>query len=118
MKVKALTDFGGQYAMFKGSEAELPDNPVTKGLVKGGFIKVVGDEPEKPEKGEKGKKDTDGHEEDSEDSEEKSDASEEQEIDLHKLTNPELYDLRKEKGISVKAKAKKKDLIAALEAQE
>ena len=46
MKVKALVDFGGQYAMFKGTEAELPDNPVTEGLIRGGFIEKV--ETEKP----------------------------------------------------------------------
>lgn len=46
MKVKALTDFGGQYAMYKGNEADLPDNPVTRGLIAGGFIAEV-TEPEK-----------------------------------------------------------------------
>lgn len=44
MKVKALVDFGGQYAMLKGTEAELPDNPVTQGLIKGGFIEEVTEE--------------------------------------------------------------------------
>ena len=46
MKVRALTDFGGQYAMYKGNEADLPDNPVTKGLIAGGFIAEM-TEPEK-----------------------------------------------------------------------
>lgn len=46
MKVRALTDFGGQYAMYKGNEADLPDNPVVKGLIAGGFIAEV-TEPEK-----------------------------------------------------------------------
>lgn len=52
MKVNALVDFGGQYAMLKGAEAELPENPVTRGLIAGGFIKEVKEE-SKPKKGKK-----------------------------------------------------------------
>lgn len=50
MKVKALVDFGGQYAMLKGTEAELPDNPVTQGLIKGGFIEDVTEKPKAKDK--------------------------------------------------------------------
>lgn len=47
MKVKALVDFGGQYAMIKGSEADIPDNAVTRGLIDGGFIREIVEEPAK-----------------------------------------------------------------------
>ena len=41
MLVKALIDFGGQYAMHKGDVGELPDNAVTNNLVEEGYIVVV-----------------------------------------------------------------------------
>ena len=50
MKVKALVDFGGQYAMLKGSEADIPDNVVTRGLIDGGFIREIVEDPAKEPK--------------------------------------------------------------------
>lgn len=85
MKVKARVDFGGQYAMLKGTEADIPDNPVTRGLITGGFIEEVA-ESETPK--------------------------------LDKLKKDELLKLCEERGLKVDEKAKKEDLIKALEDAE
>ena len=97
MKVKALVDFGGQYAMQKGTETDLPDNPVTRSLILGGFIMEV----EAP---------APAVEEPVKDEEESS------EVLLSGLSKSELMKMCKEKGVKVDKKAKKEDLIAALEA--
>ncbi len=96
MRVVAVVDFGGQYAMRKGTEADLPDDPVTRCLIADGFIREAGKEAPKPKK--------------------EKPAKEEPKQDLHQLKVAELIEMCKEKGVAVKGKAKKEDLIKALEA--
>lgn len=98
MRVKAVVDFGGQYAMSKGKEADLPKNPVTKALIEGGFIQRV-QEVEKP-------------------AEPEVPAEKPAKPDLQKLRKEDLLKICEEKGIEADKKAKKEDLIAAIEAQE
>lgn len=102
MRVVAVVDFGGQYAMRKGAEADLPDDPVTRCLVADGFLREVKEKAPKP-KNEKPA----GIE---------NPAEEEPGQDLHQLKVAELIEMCKEKGVAVKGKAKKEDLIKALEA--
>lgn len=92
MKVKAVVDFGGQYAMLKGETAELPDNPVTEGLINGGFIKKIEAPATAP-----------------------AEKPTEDKIELDELTKADLLKLCEEKGIEADKKAKKEDLIKALE---
>lgn len=97
MKVKANVSFGGQYAMYKNDEADLPDNPVTRALIDNGFISAVA-EPEEAEAPAKAEE-----------------PAEEPEVTLSSLTKAELQKMCEEKGIEVDKKAKKEDLIEALE---
>ena len=97
MKVRANMDFGGQYAMIKGTVADLPDDQVIRCLIAEGYIAEV--EEEKP----KAKAPEQVEEEPAKQ-------------DLHDLKVADLVEMCKEKGVVVKGKAKKEDLIKALEA--
>lgn len=44
MLIKALIDFGGQYAMREGDVAELPENAVTSQLIDDGYIVATAEE--------------------------------------------------------------------------
>ena len=108
MRVKAKLNFGGQYAMRKGEVCELEDNPVTRALIEQGFL-AVDAEPE-PAPAEKPKEKDDQPLQEAE--------PETPEINLHGLRKEDLLKICEDKGIKVGKKAKKEDLIAALEAQE
>ena len=41
MKVEAVVTYGGQYAMAKGQQDDLPDNAVTRQLIKEGYLAVL-----------------------------------------------------------------------------
>ena len=99
MRVKALVDFGGQYAMLKGSECDLPEDPVTRVLIEEGYLVKI-EEPQETAP------------------EEEAEKTESPKPDLSELTKNELLKMCAEKGITPDKKAKKEDLIAALEAQE
>lgn len=102
MRVKAKVSFGGQYAMYKGTEADLPDNPVSRALISGGFIEEVAElEPAAPAEPEKGTQEPEAVQ-----------------PDLHRLRKDGLLKICEEKGIETDKKATKEDLIKAIEAQE
>ena len=110
MKVKALTSFGGQYAMYKGAVAELPDNDVTDILLSEGYIEATGEE-EPADVSEEVAEDEiaesdDAEEVESEDSEEKG---------LADMTRPELLEYAETSGIEVDKKARKDDLVKMIE---
>lgn len=96
MIVKAKTDFGGQYAMYKDDVAELPENAVTRGLILNGFIEEVEDKEIIAIENNEAIED-DGT------------------LDLHKLSKDELLEMCEEMNIDVDKKAKKVDLVAAIE---
>ena len=104
MRVKAKVSFGGQYAMYKDAEADLPDNPVTRALIDNGFIEEIA-EPEKAEAPAEAEKPA-----------EVEAPAEKPEVTLSGLTKAELLKMCEEKGIEVDKKARKEDLIKALEA--
>ena len=106
MRVKAKVSFGGQYAMYKGTEADLPDNPVSRALVKGGFIEEVTEPAAEPEPAVPAEPEKDAEE------------PEATEPDLHRLRKDDLLKICEERGIEVDKKATKEDLIKAIEAQE
>ena len=86
--------------MSKGSECDLPEDPVTKVLLEEGFIAKV----EEVKKAAPAK--------------EVVEETEDVKPDLSELTKNELRKMCAEKGITPEKKAKKEDLITALEAQE
>ena len=106
MRVKAKVSFGGQYAMRKDEVCDLPDNPVTRALIEGGFI-AEAPEPKKQKK---------PAEPEAEPEEAKAEP-EKQEVNLYRLRKEDLLKLCKEKGIKVGKKATNEELIKALEAQ-
>lgn len=105
MKVKALTSFGGQYAMYKGAIAELPDNDVTSILIAEGYIEAT-DEEVTAEVVEEVAESNDAKETESEDSKEKG---------LAEMTRPELLEYAETSGIEVDKKARKDDLVKMIE---
>lgn len=96
MIVKARTDFGGQYAMYKNDVAELPENAVTRGLILNGFIEEVEDKEIITIENNETIED-DGT------------------LDLHKLSKEELLEMCEKMELDVDKKAKKADLITAIE---
>lgn len=98
MRVKAKVSFGGQYAMYKDAEADLPDNPVTRALIDNGLIAEIA-EPEQAAEPVKAEE-----------------PAEEPEVVLSDLTKAELMKMCEEKGVEVDKKARKEELIKALEA--
>lgn len=105
MKVKALTSFGGQYAMYKGAIAELPDNDVTSILIAEGYIEAT-DEEATAEVVEEVAESNDAKETENEDSKEKGPAE---------MTRPELLEYAETSGIEVDKKARKDDLVKMIE---
>lgn len=105
MKVKALTSFGGQYAMYKGAIAELPDNDITSILIAEGYIEAT-DEEATAEVVEEVAESNDAKETESEDSKEKG---------LAEMTRPELLEYAETSGIEVDKKARKDDLVKMIE---
>ncbi len=111
MKVKALTSFGGQYAMYKGAIAELPDNDVTDILLAEGYIEATDEEATAEVATEDFVEDESAESEDvkeaeSEDSKEKG---------LAEMTRPELLEYAEMSGIEIDKKARKDDLIKMIE---
>ena len=105
--------------MYKGTEADLPDNPVSRALIEGGFIEEVTEavkepEPEAPAEPEKDAEEPEAPAEPEKDAEE----PEATQPDLHRLRKDDLLKMCEEKGIEVDKKATKEDLIKAIEAQE
>lgn len=96
MIVKARTDFGGQYAMYKDDVAELPENAVTRGLIHNGFIEEVEDKEIIAIENNEAIKD-DGT------------------LDLDKLNKEELLEMCEKMNLDVDKKMKKADLVAAIE---
>ena len=106
MKVKALTDFGGQYAMFKGDVADLPESPVTDILIEKGYVKPVASDGQK-------QAETNVPEESAELTGTEHNPEEPEAVitDLEKLTKEELISFAEERKIEIDRKAKKADMI-------
>lgn len=106
MLVKALIDFGGQYAMFKGDVADLPESPVTDTLVESGYVEPVASDEPRPEE-------TDVTEEPAELTGAEHNPEEPEAVitDLEKLTKEELISFAEERKIEIDRKAKKADMI-------
>lgn len=114
MKVKALRSFGGQYAMFKGEVAELPENDVTAILVDEGCIVETEEEPAGPEAVEEVEE-----QEESEAVEEVEgqEAEEAAAVDLATLSKDELLEYAEQQGIEVNKKLRKEDLLKAIKGE-
>ena len=105
MKVKAKTDFGGQYAMFKGDVAEIPEGPVADILIAQGYVETIAD----------GKVDKAETTDETEDIEADTTEPEEAEISFKSMTVAQLLEFAEENEIEVDPKAKKAEIIAELE---
>ena len=106
MKVKAKTDFGGQYAMFKGDVAEIPEGPVADILIAQGYVETIADG--KVDKAETTPDDTEVIEADTTE-------PEEAEVSFKSMTVAQLLEFAEENEIEVDPKAKKAEIIAELE---
>lgn len=96
MRVKALRSFGGQYALYKGDIAELPDNGVTKSLLSQGYVEKTkeGAEPkEAPVK------------------------DETPAADFENMSRAQMIDYAEALGIEVNHKARKDDLIKVIKGE-
>lgn len=105
MRVKALTTFGGQYAMFKGDTAEIPDGPVADILISGRYIvPVAEDKSEEPP------------------AEEAPVEAEETEavfklINLDKMTKDQLIEFANTNNIEIDTKGKKADILTTIKTE-
>lgn len=117
MKVKAKVTFGGQYAMYKGDVAEIPEGPVADILISGGYIEAVSSDAAAVDH------DDEGTEQEQEEIlEEAAEIETEYEaepddVELKKMTVADLIQLAEDNEIEVDPKAKKAEIIAQIESE-
>lgn len=114
MKVKALTSFGGQYAMYKGAIAELPDNDITSILIAEGYIEAT-DEEATVEVVEEVAQDVANEETAESDDVKETESEDSKEKGLAEMTRPELLEYTEMSGIEIDKKARKDDLVKMIE---
>ena len=102
MKVKALKSYGGQYALYEGDIAELPDNYVTRSLLVQGYVEETEDPIPEEESENKDVEEPEGPEE--------SDLK----ADFETMSRPQLIEFAEAHGIEVDNKARKDDLIKVI----